>query len=430
MLTTGSSSPRDGAPADPPSRPGPTRYLRFVSLGLTGQVLTLAAMVVPILLRRADQVFVLVFTSAISSFLVNAALLAFPFLYPVVRGPRSARVATVASTISLLVVSAAVVGLTPLEPLLGLPRGTFLAGAALTATLGVYAIIGTRLVRAGDTTGIALTRFYYGVLVLTATLAASATGAGELALTYATSLAYTLTALILVFRRTHWGPALPRSSASSRRRLSRAYLARAARPTAATLAGGWTSVLPGLVLPGLGSAAEPWAVVTRICGGFATLMITLVAPPLEARLSRAVRARDAADFGAARRTALLLGLSIAAVAVPSALGLAVYVSDDVGSWFVGIAVATTLFWGSLLAGNLVNRVPNFLGRDTPRLYWDSGRALVLTAVFLLTDGVTRLVVMGAVLAVSAVFLLPLTRWSASPRVRTAQAAPTTTSPTV
>jgi hypothetical protein len=37
-------------------------HLRFVSLGLTGQLLTLAAMVIPILLRRADQVFVLVFT--------------------------------------------------------------------------------------------------------------------------------------------------------------------------------------------------------------------------------------------------------------------------------------------------------------------------------------------------------------------------------
>ena len=413
MVSTGSRDDAAGAPRTLATRLGSLVHLRFVGLGLTGQVLTLAAMLVPILLRRADQVFVLVFTSAIASLLVNAALLAYPFLFPVIRGPRTARVATIWSLVSLVVVSSSVIALTPIEQWLGVPGGTFLAGAALTATLGVYAIVGTRLVRAGDTTGIALTRFYYGVLVLIVTLAASATGAGPLALTYATAVAYTVTAGVLALRRTHWGPALPRLNAGSRRRLRRAYLARTMRPAASTLASGWASLLPGLVLPGLGAAAEAWAVVTRICGGFATLMITLVAPPFEARLSRAIRARDVAAFATARRTALLVGLGLAVAAVPSGLGLAIYVSDGVGAWFVPLAIASTLFWGSLLAGTLVNRLPNFLGRDSARLFWDAGRAGLLTVVFLTTAGVTRLLVMGAVLAVSALLLLPLTRWRSS-----------------
>lgn len=397
--------------------PGPAAAVRslirrvvFLRSGLAGQTLAFAAMLVPILLREGEQVLVLVFASAVTVLLTNAALLAYPFLYPVIRGPRMARVATTWSLISLGVVSAALLLVMPLEPVLDLPRGTFAAAAVLTATLGVYDVVITQLVRAGDLAGIGLARLYYGASVLVLATAACLAPLGPLALTFSTGLAYVVTAGLLTLRRRHGAPRVRRPSAAARRRLRRAYWSRAARPAVASLAGGWTVFLPGLALPGLGAAAEPWAIVSRICGGFMTVLLTLVAPPLEARLAQAIRMRDRLAFVAGRRTALLMSSGVAVVAVVTGLALAVYAAGSPSEWFGPIALATGLFWGLLLAGSTINRLPNFLGRDVARLYWDAGRAGLVTAAYLSTDGVMRLIVMGAILTASGVLLLPMTRW--------------------
>ena len=397
--------------AEPPAvAPSLLRRLAFLQIGLAGQGLTFAAMLVPIVLRQSEQVYVLVFASAVTVLLTNAALLAYPFVFPVVRGPRMARVATVWSLVTLFVVSALVLPLTPLESTLGLPAGTFAASAVLTATLGLYDVVVTRLVRVDDKTGIGLARLYYGCFVVVLVTAASLAPAGPLTLTFATSLAYALTAALLAVRRTHWVTPTRRPSRAARRRLRRAYLVRSARPAVASLAGGWTMFLPGLALPGLGAAAEPWAIVSRICGGFATVLITLVAPPLEARLSRAVRERDRRSFVTARRHGLLVSTAIAVFAIVTGLALAVYATDADSEWFVPIAVASLLLWGTVLVGSTINRLPNFLGRDGARLTWDAGRAALVTAAYLTTDGVTRLVVMGALLTATGVLLLPMSRW--------------------
>jgi hypothetical protein len=387
------------------------RRLAFLQVGLAGQGLTFAAMLVPIVLRQSEQVYVLVFASAVTVLLTNAALLAYPFLFPVVRGPRMARVATVWSLVTLVAVSVAVLPLTLLEPGLGLPEGTFAASAVLTATLGLYDLALTRLVRVEDTTGIGLARLYYGCLVLALVTAASVWPvAGPLTLTLASGLAYTVTAGLLALRRTHWAAPTRRLPRASRRRLRRAYWARSARPAVASLAGGWTMFLPGLVLPGLGSAAEPWAIVCRICGGFATVLIILVAPPLEGRLSRAIRDRDRDTFVAARRHGLLVSTALTVLAIVTGLLLAVYATDADGEWLVPIAVASVLLWGSVLVGTTINRLPNFLGRDSARLAWDAGRAVLVTAAYLATEGVTRLIVIGALLTTTGLLLLPMSRW--------------------
>jgi hypothetical protein len=388
------------------------RWLVYFRLGLVGQILTFTAMVMPIVLRQAEQVFVLVFASAISTLFANAAVLAYPFLYPVIRGPRMARTATTWSLGALVAVSAFVLALLPLEPLLALPRGTFLAASALTMGCGVYAVVLTRMVRSEDRTGMGLARVLYGLTVLVAALVTSLVALGPLALTLGTSLAYVVTAVVLAGRRSHRWPPRPRASAATRRRLRRAYLTRALRPSFASLANGWTAFLPGLALPGLGVAAQPWAIVCRICGGFATVLIQIVAPVLDARLSRAIRDREPELFLTARRSALLVGLVVAVVAVVTGLGLAVYATDSraVSDWFLPLTVATVLLWGSLLAVSNLNRLPNFLGRHTARLCWDTGRAVGVTVAYVATDGVPRLIAMGAVLSVSGLLLIPMSRW--------------------
>jgi hypothetical protein len=380
--------------------------------GLAGQVLTFSAMLIPILLQQAEQVLVLVFASAISTLVGNAALLAYPFLYPVIRGPRMARTATVWSVVALSVVSAALLPLGVLESPLGLPRGTFGAAAALTFGLGVYSVVVTRLVRAGDQVGLGLARLYYGVGALLSATITSLLPLGPLGLSLGTSLASVAAAAIIAGTREERVRSLPAMSRAARRRLRRAYLSRTARPALASLANGWTVFLPGLSLAGLGAAAAPWAVISRICGGFATVLLQVLGPPLEAQMSRAVRDRDRATFTHAWRNAVLMGVATALFAVPTGIGLAVYASDaaTVDEWLVPLSIASALFWGSLLATSVINRLPNYLGRHTARLVWDVGRAALVTAAFLAIDGVARLVVMGAVLAVSSVVLLPMSRW--------------------
>jgi len=391
--------------------------MRFLQLALSGQVLTFAAMMTPVLARRADQVVVLVFASAIAVLVTNAGVLAYPFLYPVLSGPRMARLATVLSLWSLGFVSVVVAACTPLESPLGMPTGTMAAAASLTFAGGIYVLLIARLVRAADTTGIGLSRLYYGVVLFMGALVTSLTHLGPLALTFAHSTAYATASFALTWRRSHWGPALGPVSAASRRRLRRAYLSRTVRPTCSSLASGWTGVLPGLILPGLGVAAEPWAVVNRICGGFATLLETILGPPLEARLARSIRNRDHAAFTSARRLALLVGTFVSAVAVTAGLGLAAYATGfaDMDEWFLPVAAATVLFWGLLLAAMPINRLPNFLGRDAARLVWDTGRAALISVAVFVVDGVAQLIVMGVLLTASGVFLLPMTAWRPRPR---------------
>jgi hypothetical protein len=386
------------------------RPLSFLRWGLAGQLLTLVAMLVPILLREADQVAWLVVASAIATLLTNPAVLAHPFIYPVLRGPGAVRAANRASLVSLVVVCLLLLTVTPLEPHLGLPRGLFAATTLMLLGGGSFAMALSALVRAGDTRWIGIARFGYGVLLLALTLLAGLRPLGALSLVVASGLAYLLAAALVASRPGARPAPGPRAAVPAR--LVRAYLRRSLRPTTATIASSWALFLPSLALPGLGAAAGPWGVVTRIGGGFSTLLITLVTPPLEGRMSAAVRERDGIGFARAQRTALLLGTATGFVAVGAGLVLALYVegNDRFSGWLLPISVAAVLTWVPLLALTPVNRTPNFLARDGARLAWDSARAVLMTGAFLATDGVTRLVVLGAVLTVSGVVFLPLTRY--------------------
>jgi hypothetical protein len=393
-------------------------HLAVVRWGLIGQIFTVAAMLAPILLRESDQVTWLVVASSIATLLNNPAILAYPFLYPVLRGPATARAATRAALASLLTVSLLVAAATPLEDRLSLPPGLLASSALLLFAGAVFTMSLSSLVRAGDPRWFGIARFVYGLTLLPLTLAFGAVRPlGVLSLVVASALANLVGAAAVLARREarpHGGGM--RAAVSGPRpavpgRLVRGYVVRALRPTAASMANAWALFVPGLALPGLGAAAAPWAVVTRIGGGFSTVLTTLVSPSLEARMSRAIRERDIAAFTEARRSALIIGALAATAAVGAGLTLAVYASglDEALHWLVPVVVATVLFWGSLLTGTVVNRVPNFLGRDTSRLLWDVSRAVLMTGA-LLAPGVSKIVVMGAVLAATGVILLPMTRY--------------------
>ena len=403
-------------PGPPGGRPTLLRRLPALQFGLAGQVLTFLAMVVPILLHAGEQVAVLVFTSAIASGLVGSALLGYQFVYPVIRGPHGAAAATRLAFAGLTGLSLLLLPLTLTEPALGLPRGAFAAASALLFTMGLNGMALTQLVRDGDARGIGVLRLSYGVAMLGLTVAASLWSPSPLGLTLATAVAYLVPAVHSWGRRRSRrtpGRPLPREA---RRRLDRAVLRRAVHPTFSSLATGWAFFLPGIALPGLGVAAQPWAIITRICGGFTTVLQTLVAPPLEARMAKAVRDRDRAAFARARRLALTAGALTSLAAMATGLALAVY--ENAGSaseWFVPVTTAMLLFFGLLLATAPINRTANFVGRDVARLVWDAVRALLVTGVFLCTDGVTRLVAMGVVLTVFGLLLLPLTRYRSTVR---------------
>ena len=124
-----------------PEAPNGSRWagLRQVSVlrfGLVGQGLTFAAMLLPIVLREGHQIAVLVFTSAIATAAVSSALLGYQFVFPVIRGPRAAVVATRLSFTTLAATSLLMLPLTLIEGRIGVPGGSF-ASAARTSRVTV-----------------------------------------------------------------------------------------------------------------------------------------------------------------------------------------------------------------------------------------------------------------------------------------------------
>jgi hypothetical protein len=390
---------------------GALRHASTLRFGLIGQALTFVAMLVPILMREGHQIAILVFTSAIASALVSTALLGYQLVYPVIRGPRAAAVATRLSITALTMTSLLIVPFTLVEDQLGFPAGTFAAAAAMLFTMGLYLLTVTQLVRADDTSGIGLVRLLYGVTLLVLTGVVSVWHGSDLGLTLASAAAYVVPTLYVATRRRATGPESPQLTRAARRRLRRAILRRSSRPTFSTLADGWAFFLPGIALPGLGIAQNPWAIVTRICGGFSTVLLTIVAPPLEARLAKAVRDRDGADYWQARRVALAVGAAFSVTALCTGLALAVYVErDSLGSWMGPVALAGALYFVVLLTMQPINRTPSFVGRHGARLVWDIARAALVTVAFLMTDGIERLIAIGAVLSVFGLLLIPLSRY--------------------
>jgi hypothetical protein len=392
------------------------RALRQVSVlrfGLVGQALTFAAMLLPILLREGHQIAVLVFTSAIASAAVSSALLGYQFVFPVIRGPRSAVVSTRLSLTTLTTTAVLILPLTFVEGRIGVPGGSFASAAALLFTMGLYVVTVTRLVRAVDTEGIGLVRLLYGGALLILTAAASVWHGSSLGLTLASAAAYLVPTIYVALWR---GAPEPRShhlTRAARRRLRRAVLGRSIRPTFSTLADGWAFFLPGIALPGLGIAQEPWAIMTRICGGFSTILLTIIAPPMEARVAKAVRDRNEKAYLRGRRAALSIGCALSLTALLGGLSLALYQNrDTAGQWLGSVALAAGLYFLVLLAVQPINRTPNFVGRHGARLAWDICRAALVTLAFLTTDGITRLMAIGVVLSVFGLLLLPLSRYPA------------------
>jgi hypothetical protein len=391
-----------------PTRLGSVRTLRW---GLVGQVLTFLAMVVPIALQETGQVIVLALASSVAGLLVNISTLAYGYVFPVIRGRRLAATATVVSAATLTGTALLVLAGGTLENRFDLPTGSAAATAALLWSQGLYTMLTAALIRRHDTGGLGITRVAYGVVVLVATLLVSLLPVGPLGLVLATSLAYLLTVVLLgaTGRPLLHLADVPR--AHLLRRLGRAHVRRAVRPTLSGAAAGWAYLFSGLSLVGLGVYGAPWAVVNRICGGYGTLLQTVLSPPVEAQLSRAVRDQDVPALLKARRSGLLLGTGVAVLAVGSSLVLALYSVglDDADRWFLPVLAATLLFWAPQLITTPINRLANFLGRHRSRLVWDAVRAVAITAAFLATEGITRLLVMGAVIALSGALLLPISR---------------------
>jgi hypothetical protein len=408
------AAPAPEAPAR--SRWAALRHVSVLRFGLVGQGLTFAAMLLPIVLREGHQIAVLVFTSAIASAAVSTSLMGYQFVFPVIHGPRTASVATRLSLTTLTATSLLLLPLTLVEGRIGVPGGSFASAAGLLFTMGLYVVTVTRLVRTADTAGIGLVRLLYGGALLTLTGAASIWQVTPLGLTLANTTAYLVPAVYVALRRRAPELSSPHVSAAARRRIRRAVLRRSIRPTFSTLADGWAFFLPGIALPGLGIAQQPWAIVTRICGGFSTILLTIIAPPMEARVAKAVRDRDQQAYLRGRRVALSIGAALSVTALGTGLALALYQSwDTAGHWFVPVAVAAGLYFVVLLAVQPINRTPNFVGRHGARLVWDISRASLVTVAFLTTDGIMRLMAIGVVLSVFGLLLLPLSRYPARPQ---------------
>jgi hypothetical protein len=381
--------------------------LTTIGPGLVGQAMALAAMLVPVLARRTDQVQLIVFSSSAAILLLGPATLGIQLTLPTLRGRSTLTVALACSVLTLTGVSLALVA-----ALLVVPaeyHELLLWSAVLLWTQGWYVITTTLLIRGGDAARIARMRLHYGLVLLGSTCVAVLLPGGY-PLVVATVLSYVVTVAA------HLRPALPhawRGFGSLRRssRLFPAYLRHAMAPTMSELSTGVVGPLAGVAVVGTGAFGAPWAVVNRIAGGCVTLLQQVLMPPIEVDLSRAARTRDGQGFARSSRRAALLGSAVAVAGCVGSIALAVYASPralTLSEWGL-MAAITVLFWGPTLVATPLNRALNFLGHRRLKLYLDLLRAAGLVLAFVLISGPGKLVGMAVVAALSSGAILLATR---------------------
>jgi hypothetical protein len=383
------------------------RHLTSLGPGFIGQGLALAAMLVPVLARRTDQVQLIVFCSAAAVLLLGPATLGIQLTLPTLRGKTIPAVGLACSVISLTGTSLLI-----LAALLVVPNEHIelvLWSAVLLWTQGWYVVIITLLIRLGDAVRIGRMRLLYGLTLLSGTCVAVVLP-GRYPLVLATAMAYVVTVAV------HFRSAVPPvwQGVRTLRRSSRLfspYIRRAMAPTMSELATGVVGPLAGVSVVGTGAFGGPWAVVNRIAGGCVTLLQQVLMPPVEVDLSRAARQRDRPGFSSSSRRALRLGVAIAAASCVGSMALAVYAAPaalSVQGWLLMTGI-TVLFWGPTLVVTPLSRALNFLGHNRLKLYLDLFRAAGLGLVFLLLTGPDKLVGMAVVAAVTSCAILVATR---------------------
>lgn len=285
-----------------------------VAATLAAQGLNFAAMLLPILLGRFEQVAFLVIVSAAGGIAAHTGTLAFGSVYPALRrsGRRrsisiGASVAGLLLTVATFAIAAVVVGLFDRD--IGRLLGW---SAALCAANGMYIVATGLLIRDAAMGRFGVLRTVYACVNLVFTVVATFVWHDVVALAVAATAAFVVSAASSLDR------ARARALADGLRRFRRprelgAYAREHAPATMSNLAAGIAYQSSALLTGLLGPFAGAWAVIIRITGGFATIGTQVVGPPLEMRFAAAVREGRFADARRTTSAALVWGLLLSLV---------------------------------------------------------------------------------------------------------------------
>ena len=268
---------------------------------LVAQLLTLAALVVPVAFRLTAELPTVVLAAAIASILSYPATLGAIVRVPPMGCGRAGRAVLRRSVVALLVATGLVGALAAIAAGPdGVVAGVALQVAVVLLAQGLFFIAQARSIAALDFASVARVRLVYGALGLALTFAlhVGPDGVGPLARLRSRH-----------DRRRAARPRLPPGAAgpgglgAAMPPESVARTLRAGLVVGSSLGfGNLATQAPALVLPVLGPLAPAWSLVTRLGNGFLTVGGNIVGPTVAIRFSSALQLGD----GAALRTALRL----------------------------------------------------------------------------------------------------------------------------
>ncbi|MCU1473162.1 hypothetical protein [Amnibacterium sp.] len=386
-------------------------FSRSGANALVAQLLTLAALIVPVGFGLTSALPTVVLAAAIASILGYPATLGAVVRVPPMGSGAAGRVVLRRSVAALLVTTGAVTA----GGLLAFSRTAALADLLLQVAMvllgqGLFFLAQARSIAALDFASVARVRLLYGVGSVVLTVVACVVLRSPIALSAAAALAMTVAALCGLAARL---PASTEVATAVPERLGRTL--RDGLAVGCSLGfGNVATQAPALVLPMLGPLAPAWSLITRLGNGFLTVGGNIVGPAVAIRFSRALQRTDAADLRSAFGLAVRLSLALGAAAVVVLAGAATVewravVAEPIGPW--ALAVGVVGFWGTQVAlapiGNLLPMVP---GGARYRIAYDVTRVIVFLAPIAVVRDPALLLVIGAAGAVlNLLFVLALRR---------------------
>jgi hypothetical protein len=375
--------------------------LKTMRLSIIGQVFSFIAMCLPMLLHRLDTLPLTVLTSAVSLTLYLTLSFSFGSTYPIAKTPRAAATVVFASHWLLAI---AIVGL--LVSAAFLPTSLSLHSLCIAYLLSgqtVYSFAVADAIRRNDIHQINILRFIYGIANFGLTLIFCVFWAGQEAAVVASAIAFVLAPLVLLpsMRQRNFNALFPLPATAQLIRHNMHYLPAAIANLVSNLAFHAGS----LALGHLGSFAAPWAITTRIAGGFATVGQQIVAPGYEMAFAQAIKDNNEAKLQQTQYKMLQLGI-ILGIAAIVAIVMLQFLSGTAAT--IGAAnlpeflFATCLFAVSMLSGTIMSKNLVMLDVQKPFLYISTFKliavALIVTyfrdihviVLIALAEGVSRL----------------------------------------
>lgn len=279
---------------------------------LMAQGLNFLAMMVPIVAGRYDAVAFLLTAGAISVIGSTTGALAVQSLLPAVIGWRKAIVAARSGLLGLVSVAAVLCLVS-----LGVSRfgslrvGTlFFAAAAVSLPQGAHQIVVSLLIRSGDIRTFTRARLGYSVANLAGTVLVTLCLKTAWSLALATACAYSV-AIVISWHSAHIRRVWMLIRSAKMPLASSWVYVREVRPAVVSaLASNLAFQAGALLTPLMGPFSLAWASVARITGGFGGVGVQVVAPPIEMRFAKALRAGERQERSRAFRVAVRSGLAL------------------------------------------------------------------------------------------------------------------------